>query len=442
MGARALRTIAGRRTLGLLRVAIAGVCSIASGCALAGLFDAPVDRPCLDSTPCATMDPCHVGVCRGGVCTLVSRDDDHDGYAPEGCAPDTLPAGDCDGSDDLTYPDASEHCDRVDEDCDGRVDEACVPTAQLASGELATCALRSDGVVACWGAAASFGYVGDTATRPVHLALPRPATSIGFAGTGLCALLDDGTVHCGGTYVAHAPTPLAPLALADRAAVLLLGHQLVCATLVNGHTECHGEVVGQIVADAIGVATLDLPPHARASATNGLICVADDAGAVSCIGGDLGGALGQAGVLQSFAFLPVAGVSASVDLRCLPLGACCAIDDRHVLRCWGSAPGWLGMSVEPTVVATAAREFVGVSLTNDAICYRDEGGLVRCFTTTASGPTETTGFEQARQVTGTETFRCGRDADGVVSCSGANYLGQLGSGDTQDSSTPIVVRGI
>jgi hypothetical protein len=52
------------------------------------------------------------------------EDDDGDGYADEACGPSTEP--DCDDTDPATYPGAPERCDGFDNDCDGEVDESAV----------------------------------------------------------------------------------------------------------------------------------------------------------------------------------------------------------------------------------------------------------------------------------------------------------------------------
>ena len=71
----------------------------------------------------------------GLVCdTVYYKDDDGDGYGdpndttqacgrPSGYATDTT---DCDDGDATIYPGAIEYCNRIDDDCDGEIDEACI----------------------------------------------------------------------------------------------------------------------------------------------------------------------------------------------------------------------------------------------------------------------------------------------------------------------------
>lgn len=58
---------------------------------------------------------------------VVFVDNDGDGYAAE--ASDCFPGGDCDDEDASVYPGAEEICgDSIDNDCDGEIDEGCMPT--------------------------------------------------------------------------------------------------------------------------------------------------------------------------------------------------------------------------------------------------------------------------------------------------------------------------
>jgi hypothetical protein len=68
--------------------------------------------------------------CNGRADFLVARndteDDDRDGVPDDACAPPGDPA-DCDDADANVYPSAAELADGVDNDCDTRADEACTP---------------------------------------------------------------------------------------------------------------------------------------------------------------------------------------------------------------------------------------------------------------------------------------------------------------------------
>jgi hypothetical protein len=98
----------------------AGRCG-ATGCTLA----AP--------TTCSDGDPCTSDACASGACASAPRDDDRDGFPAArvtsggmtvACAAGT----DCDDTNAAVNPDAMEVCNGRDDDCDGVVDEGCLPT--------------------------------------------------------------------------------------------------------------------------------------------------------------------------------------------------------------------------------------------------------------------------------------------------------------------------
>jgi hypothetical protein len=69
----------------------------------------------------------------GSDCALTYEDGDGDGWGLDGtggagCGPGRAPRGqDCDDGDALTHPEALETCNRLDDDCDGQLDEGVCP---------------------------------------------------------------------------------------------------------------------------------------------------------------------------------------------------------------------------------------------------------------------------------------------------------------------------
>lgn len=80
--------------------------------------------PCDDGDPCTLDDHCFKGKCKGdSVSPNCSEEDlDKDGF--------TIEEGDCDDQNPLVHPEAPEICDKLDNDCDGHIDEGCEQCVQ------------------------------------------------------------------------------------------------------------------------------------------------------------------------------------------------------------------------------------------------------------------------------------------------------------------------
>ncbi len=76
-----------------------------------------------------------------------------------------------------------------------------IDAVELVAGRYHLCARRSSGAVACWGRSDA-GQIGDgtynVRSAPFTVPLPRPAIHVGAGGFHTCALLDDYSIHCWG----------------------------------------------------------------------------------------------------------------------------------------------------------------------------------------------------------------------------------------------------
>jgi hypothetical protein len=82
---------------------------------LQALYDSIPDIQCFMEAGMMVIDYCKPVVC---------TDEDEDGFSPEGgeCGP-----VDCDPNDHTQYPGAEEVCNEEDDNCDGEIDEDCIP---------------------------------------------------------------------------------------------------------------------------------------------------------------------------------------------------------------------------------------------------------------------------------------------------------------------------
>jgi hypothetical protein len=90
-----------------------------------GCQHTPNSSACDDGSACTTGDTCQQGACVGAS-GCACEDADGDGYADcrvLGCDPTGKVCGDCDDRRALSYPGATEVCNRIDDNCDGRTDE-------------------------------------------------------------------------------------------------------------------------------------------------------------------------------------------------------------------------------------------------------------------------------------------------------------------------------
>jgi hypothetical protein len=87
------------------------VCDARSGCKPAAAC--ATDADCMDTDPCTVGERC---VAATKTCTYSVLDGDGDGVLPASCG-----GWDCNDDDPLTP--SAEHCDMVDNDCDGKIDE-------------------------------------------------------------------------------------------------------------------------------------------------------------------------------------------------------------------------------------------------------------------------------------------------------------------------------
>lgn len=218
----------------------------------------------------------------------------------------------------------------------------------VVTGSFFSCALRSDGTVACWGYNGS-GQVGDGTSIDRTDATTVPglsnATALSAGDTHTCALRSDGTVACWGYnnegQLGDGTRTLrrSPMTVPGLSGVIAIaaGSWHTCALKADGSVACWGDANG-----ATGSFTATLSPRQMAGLTNVAAIAASDYntcalklnGTVLCWGDGAG--LGT-GLFQPNTTNPVV-VPGLTNVVALAGGYAnmCAVGADGSLRCWGS----------------------------------------------------------------------------------------------------------
>lgn len=361
----------------------------------------------------------------------------------------------------------------------------------VAPGGNHTCLLNSEGLVWCWGQNL-YGQLGQgfTSTRelqpadPVTLPSPGRAKAITSGVDHTCALLVDGRVSCWGSNssgqlgvgaAGNRSTPSAPINLqgSGRAKAISAGGSHTCALHTDGSIACWGyNLYGQLgdTGNTNQFATHDvvnLPGGVSAIAvTTGLdhSCALLATGAMACWGRNGDGQVGDATTNDRNS--PVT-VSVPPGTRAVAIDAgrfhTCALFGAGTVTCWGSNSwGQLGLDASTTplldspsgtlslpggpptqAIELAAGDSHSCVLLDDgtAACwgYNGDAQLGDGTTTTRHTPATVAAQPNGAHI---RTLSAGYNhnvtvlEDGSLSCWGANFNGQLGTGDRTTLISP------
>lgn len=250
----------------------------------------------------------------------------------------------------------------------------------VGAGRRASCGVRPDGTLRCWGA----GSFGENVV-PANLG-PVRMVSAGLYHT--CALRKDGTVACWGTNESGRSTPPG-----GTFTSLSMGGYHACALRSGGAIECWGD-------NSRGQGTFPPGPYRSVSAGESHTCAIKLDGAVVCVGS-------YGAPLETPPSGPFRQVSAGN-------GFTCGVRVDGTLVCWGS------FSPTPTVTAG----FRQVSSGSQHACAIKTDGFVQCWGSNGSGQGSPPPGA-FRQISAGEQHACGELIDGKLVCWGNNDDGRV-----------------
>ncbi|MFC5578935.1 PxKF domain-containing protein [Lysobacter niabensis] len=283
----------------------------------------------------------------------------------------------------------------------------------LASGDMHSCGLRSDGTIACWGAN-DFGQATPPAGHFIALTAGRQHS---------CGLRDDGKVLCWG---ADATTP--PDEEWRQSAALAAGGRFACALDMGGEPVCWGAAPQPAMSGERLTAISAGGNHA---------CGLRGDGMALCWGDNSFGQASppwQAFTALSSNFNRTCGLQADGHVQCwgdvawfevpderftaITLGGshACGLREDRTAVCWGGGPE----------MAPPSGRFIALSAGMAHTCGLRTDGHVVCWGINWAGqatpPDDTFGFGH---LAAGHAHTCQVRADGILSCWGQNDQGQL-----------------
>jgi alpha-tubulin suppressor-like RCC1 family protein len=381
-----------------------------------------------------------------------------------------------------------EHCRRCDNACTFACGFAdCDDVEALALGYHHTCALTTEGHIACWGRGAE-GRLGNDSTVPssvpVAVVSAVGARELAVGPNSACAVMGEAAeLYCWGTNtdgllgaqepeVAWSAVPKAVISvglepvLADVDAVDV-SNRHACAVLANGELYCWGaQANGRLGNGRIAEDFIDYPESAvrgigytvedaaKLALGDKHGCIVTQAGSVECWGDNRDGQLGDPNYTEpsSATLREVPGLS-GIEQITAGLAHTCVLKSGKV-SCWGlNARGQLGRpESEQDGVPAEIEGLDGVTQIHAGIsftCALDNSGAVHCWGSNAWGELGDESFEDTfephqvlldgeadRLATG-GMHACARTTSGKTYCWGSNFYGQLGNGETSYEGRPV-----
>ena len=348
----------------------------------------------------------------------------------------------------------------------------------IESGERHSCAVTTQGGVACWGIN-DFGQLGDGSrtnrSYPVSVNGITNATKVAPSLWHSCAVMADGTVKCwgrnswgnlGNGNTSDSNTPVTVSGITNAVDIATSGYAS-CAVLATGGVTCwgyggHGELGN-------GTTNQTTVPVAIPTLTGGVVnidasqyhyCVTTASGGAKCWGHGPWGNLGDGSTAQRNAPVDVLGISAGAVRIAASTHSSCAVTGTGGVMCWGyGANGQNGNgSTSQTYMAvpvTGITDAVDIDGGHQHFCARLSSGAAKCWgwngygqlgtgnTSSAATPQSVTDLGSGvREISAGYYTSCAITAAGAVWCWGRNDGFELGNKTSTNSYVPVGVAGV
>jgi alpha-tubulin suppressor-like RCC1 family protein len=349
----------------------------------------------------------------------------------------------------------------------------------IAAGGSHYCAIHN-GAVKCWGNNAN-GQLGDGTTTKrttptAVIGLDKDVISLDAGSNHTCALLISRSVKCWGANESgqlgdgsnmQRNTPTLVSGLSQNVTAISAGKTQTCA-ITGGTIKCWGnvsippspfrskpETIEGISDSLLGGGVVNLALGEKHT------CLLSYAGSILCWGNNTYGQLGNG--TYSNHTTPREINTINDGIRNIVAGAyhTCLLTVNNMVYCWGkNEQGQLGIGdvqdiPYPVSVKNISNDIVSISAGWGHSCAQTRGGGVKCWglnnygqlgsgnTTNTSLPTDVLNLSNnVRAITTGGTHACALLTDGGVKCWGNNSNGQLGTGDNQARSLASPVIGL
>jgi alpha-tubulin suppressor-like RCC1 family protein len=296
------------------------------------------------------------------------------------------------------------------------------------SGSAEGCGVTQTGGAQCWGIN-SGGQLGDGTFNDALFAvdvsgLTSGVRSVAVGGSGVCAVLSNGTVDCWG---------------------------------VGGNGQLGN---GELLSSPTPVQVSGISTATMAAGAGTRFCAALSEGGVKCWGRSSGNSLGDGSTPQSATPVAVANIGARHVISLAAMGsATCAVLDDQTVWCWGSNTSGgtgLGTTSGTTPVPTQVPGLLASKISggNNWFCVVTNTGAAQCWgannvgqlgdgtAVTRTSPTPVSGLTSGvTDIHAGVNHTCAIRAGGAK-CWGSNDQGQLGNGTTNDAANPVDVTGL